>query len=396
MRFGEGRTLNSDAAKAKPYVILVSLDGYRWDYVDLYSPPFLKVIKDEGASAQSLIPVYPSKTFTNHYSIATGLYADHHGIVSNHFYDPTRSEEFILSDRNKVQDGSWYFGSPLWVAAEKQGLLTASYFWPGSEAKIQNIQPTYYFNYDSKKGLAERVVKIKEWLELPEDKRPHLITFYVSDVDSAGHKFGPQSPEVKAAVLKVDEALKELCDLVKATSIPVNIVIVSDHGMQEVSRQNIEYIDDYVDLKGIKVIGDGTQLQLYSEDKAKILRLFRALREKGKHFKVYTRETIPPSYHYSETARVGDIVVIVDSPYLVTTRNPPYKFNVGVHGYDPDKSSNMHGIFYAFGPQIKTKKVIPSFRNIHVYPFIMKLLELNVQDPVDGNDQVYQLLHLKQ
>src|ERR1700686_1167950 len=124
---------NNAAQQAKHYVVLVSLDGFRYDYATKYGAKNLLAMATRGASApEGMIPSYPSVTFPNHYSIVTGLYPDHHGIVGNTFYDPARKQSYSYTNPKTTGDGSWYNGTPLWVLAEKQGMRAASFFWPTS------------------------------------------------------------------------------------------------------------------------------------------------------------------------------------------------------------------------------------------------------------------------
>jgi alkaline phosphatase D len=387
------KQLNSKEMQSKPYVVLVSIDGYRSDYTRLYSPPTLTKLQKEGASTKALLPVYPSKTFTNHYSIITGLYADHHGIVANYFYDPLRKQEYKISNPKATHDGTWYGGTPLWVAAEKQGMLSATFFWPGSEADIQGILPRYYFEYNPQTSLEKRVDQVNQWLSLPPEKRPHLVAVYFSDVDDAGHKFGPNSEEVKNAVLKVDQAVERLIKGIEATRLPVNVIVVSDHGMQEVDYSKIEFLDNYTDLSSARVYTDGPQALIYSDDPRQVDQIYKDLKKKEGPFKVYKRQDLPSRFHYSLLPRSGDVIVVPEVPYAVALSSMMSQFNSkGVHGYDPDHTPTMHGIFYAQGPHIYPKKKLEPFRNIHLYPFIIDILGLKYLSPIDGDPGVLKSL----
>ncbi len=196
---------NTAAQQAKHYVILISLDGFRWDYARRYGAPHLLQLGIKGASApEGMFPSYPSLTFPNHISIVTGLYPEHHGIVANSFWDPTREETYVYTQAKSNSDGSWYSGTPLWVLAEEQGMRSACLFWPGSEAEIQGKRPSYYLHFDEKLDDEKRVDQVVAWLKLPPELRPHFITLYYSNVDHAGHNYGPDSDEVRAAVHHVD------------------------------------------------------------------------------------------------------------------------------------------------------------------------------------------------
>src|SRR5580692_7026552 len=171
---------NAAAQQAKPYVVLVSLDGFRYDYATKYGAKNLRAMAARGASApEGMLPSYPSVTFPNHYEIVTGLYPDHHGIVANAFYDPARRESYSYTNPKTTGDGSWYSGTPLWVLAEKQGMRTASFFWPTSDAEIQGKRPSYYVApYDESIPDEKRVEQVLAWLRLPVEKRPHFIALY--------------------------------------------------------------------------------------------------------------------------------------------------------------------------------------------------------------------------
>ncbi len=378
--------LNRTQSLDKPYVILVSIDGYRSDYTDLYSPPALTALRARSASA-ALLPVYPSKTFTNHYSIATGLYAENHGIVANSFYDPQRKERYRLADRAKVEDGTWYGGEPIWVAAEKQGMLAANFFWPGSEAAIQGVRPSYFIPYNESIALSDRVQQVVKWLQLPADERPHFITLYFSEVDTAGHHFGPGSLQVKEAILKVDQAIGELVNKVQALPLPVNLVVVSDHGMQEVSTEKVEYLDDYTDLKGIRLEGEGPQVLLYAESPQILEKVYRDLKRRARHFHIFKRAEVPRRLHYRKNPRIGDAVIIARAPYSIGT-HAKLKVEGGNHGFDVDVTPSMKAIFYASGPQVEGAQNLKDFRNIHVYPMILKILGLQLATPIDGDIQI--------
>jgi predicted AlkP superfamily pyrophosphatase or phosphodiesterase len=340
----------------------------------------LQALKEEGLEAE-LLPVYPSKTFTNHYSIVTGLYPENHGIVANSFYDPELKKTYHMSDTSAVEDGSWYGGEPLWVTAEKNHIKTATYFWPGSEAAVQNIRPTYWYHYNKTTSHRERIQQVQNWLELPEAQRPRLILIYFSDVDDLSHKQGPS--ELAAPIARVDKSIGELRALAKKHQ--AELLVVSDHGMEK--PQEIVYLDESI-FQGARIEGMGTQMLLYFDNPKDIFKTLKKLQEKAKgRYRAFLRSQMPSSYHYSKNPRAGDIVIIAESPYWVAVKEPK-KFPQGDHGYDPDTTPSMHGIFYASGPHLQKKRTIPPFRNIHIYPFILKLLNIPASQKIDGNPEV--------
>jgi predicted AlkP superfamily phosphohydrolase/phosphomutase len=386
---------NSAQLAEAPYVVLVSIDGFRHDYATKFQAPHLTRIGETGVIADSLVPVYPSKTFPNHYSIVTGLYANHHGIVSNEFYDPTRDSVYSLPNRQAVEDGSWYAGEPLWTAIEKQGGVTASYFWVGSEADIGGAHPNYYYRYNEQTPNEMRVARVLEWLQLPPERRPHFIAMYFSDVDSAGHRYGPDANETRDAVLKIDAEIGKLQDGLAALKLPINLIIVSDHGMQKLDPQKTIILDETPELAAklakFRALGRGPQMLLYlnkGENRKLIAEtkslLDRLAKKKGGVFRARSTPGELKALHYDGTARVGDIVIEPTPPWSVGFKSQPAYTTGGNHGWDPSKTKDMHGIFYAIGPAFKGSTRLPSFENVNVYPLVLEILGLKTLQNIDG------------
>ncbi len=378
---------NSPAQISKPYVVLVSLDGFRYDYARRFGATHILALAQRGSSApQGMIPVFPSVTFPSHYSMVTGLYPEHHGIVFNSFYDPVRRREFVFSrDGN---DGSWYGGIPLWVLAERQNMRTASFFWPGSDAAIDGLRPTYSLAYDSHVTNNARVDQAIAWLGLPPEKRPHFITLYFGEVDAAGHATGTNSPQLAAAVRSVDSAIARLVSGIAQTGLPVDLFVLSDHGMADVQGGWID-LEKFAALSGFITSGP----LLYAPDEAAAARVYSQLRGASDKFTVYRRRDVPRHLHFNSNPRIGDPVVIPTGPYLIRARNPnnpreqpPPK---GMHGYDPQSMIAMRAIFYAAGPDIRPGLQLPPFENIHVYPLIAAILGLPT-GPIDADLRVLQ------
>ncbi len=381
---------NSNWAMSQPYVIYISIDGYRYDYTDLFQPSTLSKIRDDGISSESLIPIYPSKTFASHYSMITGLTAEHSGVVANEFYDPKLHLSFSSGSKKDKAESRWYLGHTLWELTKAKNMLSASYYWVGSETLIHNVQPDYWFPYDESVPNMKRVAQVLDWLKLPEEKRPHLINLYFSNVDLAGHIFGATSDEVKKEVMEVDSALSELLKGVRqfrSHGLPVNIVIVSDHGMDDVNSAP-EFVDDEADLSGFIISGHGPEMKLYlreAQSESLILKTQKALQAKAKHYKVYLRNEVPENLHYRASERIGDLVLVVDEPYLVETHALfRASKNRGNHGWDARKYEKMRGIFYAEGPAYKAGVRIPAFENFNVYSVITHLLSLEDLGLVDS------------
>ena len=380
---------NAATQLRKPYVILISADGFRYDYAKKYQALNLLKLASTGVKAESMIPSYPSVTFPNHYSIATGLYPAHHGLVYNQFYDRNRKETYSIGDRKTVEDGSWYGGTPIWVLAEQQGMLSASYYFVGSEAAVRQTYPTYWYRFGENTNINFRINKVIDWLQMPEDIRPHMITFYISNTDQAGHRFGPDAPETREAVQFVDKAIGSLTEKVAALGLPVNYIFLADHGMATVDTVTRINIASMIDTSRFIIRGGNTSLQLYAKNAADIKPTYEFLKKKENGFTVYLRENIPAQWHYSTRDdrfnRIGDIFVVPHFPKVLSGNTN--RISPGAHGFDP-AMKNMHAVFYAWGPQIKKGMTIPSFENIHVFPLICRLLGLTIKEPIDGNAKV--------
>ncbi|MBD0778930.1 alkaline phosphatase family protein [Maribacter sp. ANRC-HE7] len=384
-------TRNSKASLQKPYVILVSLDGFRWDYVDKYKPPHLTEFIGKGVRSESLIPSFPSKTFPNHYTIATGMYPDKHGIIGNSFYSNKKDVTYKIGNREMVEDGTFYGGTPLWVQADKANMVSASYFFVGSEADIQGVRPTYYQVYDGAIKNEVRVAETLKWFALPKKERPHMITLYFSDMDDVGHEFSPDNDaQLKKVLFALDENLGELFKGVEATGLPINVIIVSDHGMATLPTANMIPVGDLVNDSLYTVVDNGAILNVHPKNNTSTDTMLEYLKPKEDHFKVYTTENTPGFEYKPRNKDWGSIQVIPDFGYYfsgkerIETLRKKSITAIGVHGYDP-KYKDMHGIFYANGPAFKEGYVIPSIKNIHIYPLVCQILGLEIPNEIDGD-----------
>jgi predicted AlkP superfamily pyrophosphatase or phosphodiesterase len=384
---------NGPEQEKKPYVIFISADGFRHDLADKYQAKHLLALRAKGVSAPSMIPSFPSVTFPNHYSLATGLYPAHQGLVDNTFYDPKKGKGYRISDRAAVTDSSFYGGTPLWVLAEQQQMLSASFFWVGSEAAIDGVRPTYYYLYNDKIALDTRLQQVKDWLTMPEAQRPHLILFYLSMVDHAEHLYGPESKEAAAAVHLVDDCIGRMVDIVDSLKLPVNYVFVSDHGMLTVDTAHGVYPPQALDTAKFKVAYGETVVHLYAKDKSDISAQYEALKkevgvQETPDYDVYLASEVLDRWHYSSKddryGRIGDIILVVRAPKVFATRGR--RINPGAHGFD-NALPDMGATFYAWGPAFR-QTTIPAFENVNVYPLIAQILGLKISDPIDGSLKV--------
>lgn len=367
----------------KPTVILISLDGFRYDYVDKYEAPTIARLAKEGVRAKWMIPSFPTKTFPNHYTIVTGLYPANHGIVENNVFD--FGTVFSMGKREEVENPRWWGGEPIWVTAEKQGQVAASYFWVGSEAKIGGIQPTFWKTYDGKMPNDSRVDTVLGWLDLPRGKRPTMITMYFSDTDDAGHGHSPAGVEVKDAVKTVDGNIARLLDGLKNRKIDkkVNIIIVSDHGMAAVDQTNAIIMDDHFSFDDTeRILWTGEIVQIFPKAGKEDV-IMSALEKPGLHTTCWRKKDIPDRLHYKQGARVAPIVCTSDLGWMMTSRERYETLKKradfgrirGAHGYD-SKYQEMQATFIAHGRNFKKNKIIEPFENIEIYNIMCKILGL--------------------
>jgi len=381
---------NAPGQEKKPYVIFISADGFRYDLADKYHAVHLLALRAKGVAATSMTPSFPSVTFPNHYSLATGLYPAHHGLVDNTFYDAANGKTYRINDRSAVTDSSFYGGIPLWVLAEQQKLLSASFFWVGSEAAIDGVRPTYYYLFNDRIALDTRLQAVKAWLTLPAAERPHLILFYLSQVDHAEHLYGPDSKEAEAAVHLVDDCVGKMVRIVDSLRLPVNFVFVSDHGMEPVDTLHGIYPPAALDTAKCRVTFGETMIHLYARDKNDIHAQYEALKKEAAaqptpDYDVFLAGEVPERWHYSSRddrfGRIGDIVLVARAPKVFATRGR--RINPGAHGFD-NALPEMGATFYAWGPAFR-RQAIPAFENVHVYPLIAQILGLRITQPVDGS-----------
>jgi len=380
-------SLNTAQKDFEPTVILISFDGFRSDYMDKTDTPNLHRLAAQGVRAQGLIPAFPSKTFPNHYTIVTGLYPSHHGIIGNTMFDPEFIAIFKIGDREAVGDGRWWGGEPLWVTAQKQGQISATYFWVGSEAEIMGVRPNHWKPYDYKVPNAERVQQALAWLDLPKAERPTFITLYFSDTDHIGHENGPESPEMLAAIKAADELIGQLLRGLETRGLleRVNVIVVSDHGMSATSDERVINLGDYIDLKAVEIIDSSPTVTLRPKQN-NLDSLYLKLANAHPHMKVYRREDFPERFHYRGHRRIMPLMCLADDGWSINTRPPggeARSWNGGNHGYD-NLLPSMRATFVAHGPAFKRGLTVAPFQNIHLYNLMAQILKLKPA-PNDGS-----------
>lgn len=373
---------NSAWAQSQHYLVLVSLDGFRWDYAKRDNATHLLAIGESGVWApDGMMPSYPSLTFPNHYTIATGLYPEHHGIVANSFFDPGRGERYSMSNAQTVTDGSWYGGVPLWSLAESQGMRAACLLWVGCEAKIAGFRPSYYAIFNgrtqaTREAEQARIDDAIALLHLPAAERPHFIAIYFSEPDREGHEFGPDAPETRAAALRMDGLVGNLRDALRTTGLPIDLIVVSDHGMVKSEGDWID-LDAFADLSGFNTVGD----LLYGKSEEDCARVYNQLKHATSQFMSFRRKDVPAALNYSQNPREGDPVIVATGPYAIRAHTPPAGESgnpptPGMHGFDPHLLPEMKAIFFAVGPDLRTGKTVAPFDNVNLYPWMAHLLGL--------------------
>ncbi len=377
--------------KSRPYIIMVSLDGFRWDYQSKTATPTIDSIEKYGVKAKSLKPSFPTKTFPNHYTIATGLYPDHHGIVQNTFYDPVLGKKYQIRDRQAVENPVFYDGEPIWVTAEKQGVKTASYFWVGSEAKVKGIQPSIWKKYQHHFPFEQRIDSVISWLQLPGENRPHLLMLYMHEPDHVGHVFGPDSKETARTVHYLDSLMgvlsKKLNTLETANNI--NLIILSDHGMGNVSSERSILIDHYIDTAWFnRILGHNPNMLFDVKDEFydKALNTLQSI----EHLTVWEHGKVPENMHYGNNPRTLDFIVVADSSWSIGFSHDPVNYKAA-HGYD-NNNTDMHTIFYAIGPAFKKGYESETFENVNIYPLIAEILDITPVETDGSIERVKQVL----
>ncbi len=363
------------ALQAAP-VLLVSIDGFRADYLDRGLTPYLAMFARVGARAEWLTPSYPTLTFPNHYSLVTGLVPDHHGMVGNRMVDPALGR-FTMHDRSTVQDGRWWGGEPIWVTLERTGRKTAPVFWPGSEAAIGGVRPAIWKPFDEALPDEQRVDELLARLDLPAAERPAFLTLYFELVDDAGHDFGPDAPETNAAIAQADRLLGRLYDGLRARKLDgkVNLIVVSDHGMAAIRPDGAVVLDEFVDPSKLDLIYVSSVAHLAPLPGAEEA-VQRTLLGAHPHFTCYPPGGFPPAWRYGDNPRVPPITCQAEVGYRFGTREwfaaHADEARGGNHGFPPE-SVEMRALFIATGPGIERGITVPAFANVHVQALIAAL-----------------------
>ncbi len=376
-------------------LLLISIDAYRYDYLERGLSPTLAMLANDGVRAASMQPSFPSLTFPNHYAIVTGLRPDHHGIVNNTMFDPVLGK-FSLSNRKAVSDGRWWDqGTPIWETADQHGLRTATMFWPGAEADIHGHHPDEWMPYDGDVTPDKRVDQVLAWLDQPVAQRPTFLTLYFDAVDHAGHKYGPDTPQVNDALRETDKAMTRLVQGLRQRGLfdKINLIVLADHGMASVPEQNSVMIDRLIPQDRIQTVSMGILAGFNPKDGSAqaatdFAAIERQLEQPQQHMRCWDKTRVPARLVYGSHPRVPRLLCLADVGWRITTTDyaASHKGDVslGEHGYD-NAEPLMQALFVAHGPAFRVGAKVPAFPNVDVYPLMTHLLGL----PAAANDGDY-------
>ncbi len=392
----------STAAASPGSLLIISIDGLRHDYLSLHQAPMLAELAAGGVHVKQLQPVFPSKTFPNHYSLVTGLHPERHGIVDNSMYDPEHQRHFAMSMADQVADGFWWQGEPIWVTAELQGVKAATYFFPGSEAEIKGKRPSYWFPYVHETPNRERTEQVLAWLALPEAERPRVITLYFSDVDSAGHNYGPRSEQVAQALAEVDAELAYLVHTLRerGQAEQLNLIISSDHGMAEVDQRKYIIADELFDGSLTQNVRFSREIvSIFPKDgQEELLYQQIAGRYNPEQMRLYRKHELPERFHHQHHVRIAPIILLAEQPWIFVRRSllpglkadPSFLRARGSHGYD-NTEPDMQGMLIAYGPAFKQQATVEQLSMVDFYNVMARVVGLTPA-PNQGDPRALSLL----
>ncbi|MBC2777446.1 alkaline phosphatase family protein [Parasphingopyxis marina] len=384
--FALAAPLSAQPAPGAPTTILISIDGFRPDYLDRGITPRLSALRDGGVFAP-MRPSFPTKTFPNHYTIVTGLRPDGHGITGNAMIDPARpGEMFSLGNPAQSLDPFWWDeAEPVWVTAENAGIRTATMFWPGSEAAIRGVRPQDWMRYDQHVSNVQRVNAVLDWLRRPETLRPRFVTLYFDTVDTAGHMNGTAGPEIDAAITEIDARIGELVDGLAAIGRAANILIVSDHGMRQVDAARVIQLDELIDPAFYTLVESGPYAAIEPVTGTDNL-VPEALLRPHDHMACARREDLPPALEFGSNPRVAAIICIAEAGWIIISGEPRWPVAGGAHGWD-NRDPQMRALFLASGPAFAGATPPETIDNIDIYTVLTRLIGI---EPLanDGNPTV--------
>lgn len=369
-------------AKANiPYVVLISWDACRYDYIDRGLTPTVQSLIKNGVRAKSLKSCFPTKTFPNHYSIVSGMYPENHGIIFNNFSDPANGDSYRMKKDDSVKQDKWYKGKPVWYSAQEQGIISGSVFWVGSE--VYERKPAFSIDYNHHMPHDDRIAMIDKWLSLPIDQRPHFLMLYFADLDDNGHKYGPDSAQLDSALVKLDNTLAKLLAVIEKKNLAdsVNIILLTDHGMIETEKENGILLHEILKGYNYTLQGYDPIFSIFA-NRDSLDAVYSTLKRNASGYTVYWKSDFPSRFHFNKNHLIGDIIILADPGYYFL--NEKNSFSVGVHGYDND-IPEMQGVFVASGPDFKKNFMADTFLNIDVYALVCEILHITPEKDVDAD-----------
>uniref|UniRef100_F7C789 Ectonucleotide pyrophosphatase/phosphodiesterase family member 5 n=1 Tax=Monodelphis domestica TaxID=13616 RepID=F7C789_MONDO len=354
-------------------ILLVSFDGFRWDYIYRVPTPHFHYIMKYGAYVKQVTNVFVTTTYPNHYTLVTGLYPESHGIIANDMYDSTRNKTFSLEDMNIYDSEFWEDATPIWITNQGAGHNTGAAMWPGTDVKIHGKFPTYYLPYNESVSFEDRVRRLIEWFK---SKKPiNLGLLYWEDPDEMGHNLGPDNPLMDSVISDIDNKLGYLISELNKEKLwdKMNLIITSDHGMTQCSGEKIIELDQYVDPNDYILI-DHSPVRAILPKKGKFDKIFAALNNAHPNLTVYKKEDIPDRFHYKYHQRIQPILIMADKGWTIL-QNRSNSFMLGNHGYD-NALSDMHPLFLALGPAFKKNVSKESINSTDLYPLLCYILDI--------------------
>jgi len=379
-------------------LLLISFDGFRWDYdQDVETPNFDQLVRD-GVKAKYITPPMLTMTSPSHFTTITGRWVEDHGVVHNMMYNATTNGK--VGHKATLKRSEWWDNGalPLWITAQNQGLKTASFFFPGGgvtyggQAVDRSLVEEQGHPDDNETEWRENIDTVMNWFSQEEFD---FVTLYFGEPDNVGHAVGPDHPDRKEIISQIDRTIGYLREAIDRHHLnsSLNVIISSDHGMTTVKKR--PQVDEIILNKYVNLIRlnsfellDYGGYGILTPRKGKEQEVFDAL-SKAPNLTVYKKEEIPESFHLAKNVRIQPIMIIADLGFNLNSRFIVY-VNKGDHGYHNDHM-DMKTIFRAFGPDFKKNYLTEPFDSIHIYPLMCKLLQIN---PAPNNGSLFFTEHM--
>ncbi|XP_075454650.1 ectonucleotide pyrophosphatase/phosphodiesterase family member 5 [Ascaphus truei] len=379
------RTLCLDQDQQR--VLVVSFDGFRWDYVTRFPTPNFKRFIESGAHVKQVTNIFATKTYPNHYTLVTGLYAENHGVVANEMFDPVLNETFSMTHMDIYKPEFWEDAVPIWVTNQLEGHRSGAAMWPGTDVRIHSVFPSQYLPYNETVPFEFRVGKLIEWFN---GDLINLGLLYWEEPDEMGHFLGPDNPLMENTIADVDAKLGYLVDQLKKAKLwdSLNVIVTSDHGMSQCSLDKIIELDKYID-RGLYTMIDHSPVVAILPKEGKLDEVYQALVNIHPNMTVYKKEEIPLRFHYKQNVRIQPIIIVADVGWYIL-QNRSSTFLWGDHGYD-NLLPDMHPLLIASGPAFKKNFTRDAMNSTDLYPLLCHLLDIT---PLPNNGSLGNVMDL--